>query len=108
MTKVPSRARLNECRNDRACAEVRLQLGDPASLQSVLHEPSGFATGHHPADSQGAPAGLVCYADRWDPTRLTLACTLSNPDLSAVVVAMSSPSDVESYAGVSFERQSGA
>ena len=34
---------------------------------------SGFAMGHHPARSQRVPAGLVCYADRWDPTRLTLA-----------------------------------
>ncbi len=37
---------------------------------------SGFPASHDPVGSHPAPAGLVCYVDRWDPTRVTLAWVL--------------------------------
>jgi hypothetical protein len=40
-----------------------------------------------------------------EQSRLTLACVLSNPDLSAVAVAMNSASQVQAYARVSAERR---
>jgi hypothetical protein len=58
-----------------ACQPL-VQLAPSQAYLPVSGNISGFPIGHHPAGSQAVPAGLVCYADRWDPTRLTLAWVL--------------------------------
>jgi hypothetical protein len=55
-----------------ACQPL-VQLAPTDGYLPVSGNISGFPAEHHPAGLPAAPAGLVCYADRWDPTRLTLA-----------------------------------
>jgi aryl-alcohol dehydrogenase-like predicted oxidoreductase len=88
----------------------RQDTGDELFEQVKARDVGVIATGPFGVASNPNGSGLAEKSLQENPelTRLMLACTLSNPDLSAVAVAMSSPSDVESYAGISFERQSGA
>ncbi len=88
----------------------RQDTGDELFAKAKAQDVGVIATGPFgvASNSNGTGPAEKSLPEDPDLTRLTLACTLSNPDLSAVAVAMSSPSDVERYAGVSFERQSGA
>jgi hypothetical protein len=55
-----------------ACQPL-VQLAASGGYLPVSGNISGFGAGEGFGSAKPAPPGLVCYAERWDPTQLTLA-----------------------------------